>query len=135
MIANAGAAAAAAAEAARRSRQEEEEMTSYRREDLDGEWEFKILRSQSNVFRNREKFAVILAEEARSGWELVEKFDDNRLRLKRPLSARVNDASYDVDPYRVWVGMTPNQSAAVVLGIIFGVMAVGAVIAIVVNAF
>src|SRR5436309_2455427 len=84
-----GAAAAAAAEA--RRRQEEEEMTSYSENDLSEGWEFKILRSNMNAFRKPENLKMYLEEEGRAGWILVEKFDDKRLRLKRPASARRGD--------------------------------------------
>jgi hypothetical protein len=47
---SAGASAAAAAEAARQ-RQEEEEMTKYSDADLQGDWEFKILRSNLAGFK------------------------------------------------------------------------------------
>jgi hypothetical protein len=82
-----GAAAAAAAAAAARRRQEEEEMTRYSENDLSEGWEFKILRSNMNAFRKPENLKKYLEEEGRAGWVLVEKFDDNRLRLKRPASA------------------------------------------------
>ena len=50
---SAGAAAAAAAEA-ERQRQEEEEMTKYTDADLQGDWEFKIVRANTAAFRNPE---------------------------------------------------------------------------------
>src|SRR5437868_8657230 len=86
----AGAAAAAAAEA-RRMRQEEEEMTPYTKQDLAENWEFKIIRSATNTFKDPQKMREILDDEARAGWVLVEKFDNQRIRLKRPHSARSAD--------------------------------------------
>ena len=77
--------AAAAAAAAELQRREEEEMTPYNTKDLDEGWEFKILRSNFAAFRNPEKLRAILEEEKRGGWTLVEKFDDQRIRLKRPV--------------------------------------------------
>lgn len=81
-------------------------MTDYRSEDLDG-WEFKILRSATSAFRNPTIMAAALADEARFGWELVEKFDNERLRLKRPISARTKDNNFNpgADPYRTQHGM------------------------------
>ena len=59
-------------------------MTPYNTQDLAEGWEFKILRSNFREFRNQEKLRAVLDEEKRGGWTLVEKFDDQRIRLKRP---------------------------------------------------
>ena len=119
--ANAGAAAAAGA-AARRRRQtrEEEDMTGYLPEHLEG-WEFKILRSHRGKFRDPEFQRRMLEEEARVGWELLEKFDDGRLRLKRPVAERSRDRLSDQDPCRVSVGMSPNSVTVWILA--FGLVA------------
>ena len=111
----AAAAAGAAAAAAARARQEEEEMTPYSSQDLAQEWEFKILRSTTSRFRNPVVLHAILAEEARAGWTLLEKFDDTRIRLKRPARARAGDAALDFDPHRTWVGISPTQFAILVV--------------------
>ena len=113
---SAGAAAAAAAEA-ERQRQEEEEMTKYSDADLHGDWEFKIVRSNLAGFKNPEVLQQVCAEEARAGWTLVEKFDNQRLRFKRPISARAGDAGLDFDPYRSQVGTSSGVIVAVILGI------------------
>jgi hypothetical protein len=115
-----GAAAAAAAAAAARRRQEEEEMTGYSESDLSEGWEFKILRSNMNAFRKPENLKKYLEEEGRAGWVLVEKFDDNRLRLKRPASARRGDAALNFDPYRTQVGLSDTGMVIMILGIVFG---------------
>ena len=101
--------AMAAAHAARRRRQqheEEEKMTGYKKEDLDEEWEFKIVRSASNVFKRPEVFQQLLEEEALSGWQFLEKLDDMRVRFKRPTSARKKDDRLPegIDPYRSTYG-------------------------------
>lgn len=97
----------AAAEAARRRRQEEEEtMTPYSAQDLAGNWEFKILRSATRAFKDPQTLQRYLAEEAQAGWVLVEKFDNSRLRLKRPASAAQNDTLLPFDAYRSNVGMS-----------------------------
>ena len=119
-----GAAAAAAAAAAEAARQEEEEMTPYSPKDLAEDWEFKILRSVTNKFRDPVSLHSALQEEARAGWILVEKFDDTRVRLKRPASARAKDASVSFDPYRTWVGMSQTRYAVIVLVVVFGSLAV-----------
>jgi len=114
-------AAAAAAEA--RRRRQEEEMTQYTREDLAGDWEFKILRSMTGAFRNPETLRRILDDEARAGWVLVEKFDNGRIRLKRPASAKKANADFGFDPYRTYVGTSELQFVLIVLGCVLGGMA------------
>src|SRR5262245_1436929 len=115
------AAAAAAAEHARRLREEEEEMTPYSTTDLSQDWEFKILRSAVGGFRNPERLRRVLEEEARAGWTLVEKFDNSRLRLKRPAAARERDGKLNFDPYHTFAGPSPG---AVALMIVAGVFAI-----------
>ena len=127
--AGAGAAAAAAAAAAiERMRQEEEEMTAYTSQDLSEGWEFKILRSSANVFKSPERMKAVLAEEAEAGWILVEKFDNGRIRLKRPVSARAQDHSLRFDPYRTWTGMSDTTQGLMIAGITLAVLAVLALI-------
>ena len=119
----AGAGAAAAAAAARRRREEEEElMTPYSREELENDWEFKIIRSQTGAFRKQEALQKLMEEEAQAGWQLVEKFDNSRARFKRPRSARQRDAQLPagVDPYRVHYGISEVAFAATILLVIFG---------------
>jgi hypothetical protein len=120
MSAGAVAASAAAAAKLRRERQEEEELTPYTHKDLEEDWEFKILRSATGKFRNGAWLQSVLDEEARAGWQLVEKFDDARVRLKRPASARARDATLGFDAYRTWAGISQTRYAIVVLLLIFG---------------
>jgi hypothetical protein len=110
----AGATAAAAAE--RRRLQEEEEMTAYSQEELQG-WEFKIVRANTSVFGKPEVLNKLIQEEARAGWALVEKFDDQRIRFKRPVSARQNDGQLppDVNPYRTHYGMSTIRFTLLIL--------------------
>ena len=112
----------AGASAAQRRRQmlekEEEEMTQYTRDDLDDEWEFKIVRSGTAAFRKREVLDKVVEEEARAGWIMLEKLDDSRIRFKRPRRARAQDAYLppEVDPYRTTYGAsTPRQVAIMLL--------------------
>jgi|SRR5262245_32981157 len=100
-----GGEAAAAAAAKRRREEEEENMTAYTAQDLSEDWEFKILRSSTAAFRNSEKLRRILEEEGRAGWILVEKFDNSRIRLKRPAKARAGDGSLPFDSYRTYIGL------------------------------
>ena len=95
---------------------EEEEMTKYSIEDLENDWEFKIVRSSTNAFRDPAIFQSLLQEEEISGWTLVEKLDDNRVRFKRRRDSRRRDASLPsgVDPYRTQFGPN-NQTVRVAL--------------------
>lgn len=128
-------AAAAAAAAARRRREEEEEcMTPYRPQDLSEGWEFKILRSATGAFKDPATLQGYLAEEGQAGWVLVEKFDNSRVRLKRPAGARQNDGSLAFDAYRTAVGMTEGKLGALIVGGVIGaVVLVLAIIAAIVK--
>jgi hypothetical protein len=112
-----GAAAAAAAAAAkkRREREEEEKLTKYNSNDLDG-WEFKIMRSAFGRFGNTEYFRKVCEQEARAGWELVEKFDNERVRFKRRVNKRANDQFLDFNAYRTSAGF--GGGAGLIIGII-----------------
>ncbi|UCE24741.1 MAG: hypothetical protein JSU74_01440 [Candidatus Zixiibacteriota bacterium] len=114
-----GAAAAAAAAAARaaRMRQEEEDMTGYNASDLEG-WEFKIVRSNTRKFKNREAVRQLCEEEAPAGWEMLEKFDDSRIRFKRKIEHRTRDQHLQIDPYRSEVGIGQGQMVTLILGAI-----------------
>jgi hypothetical protein len=105
----AGASGASAAAAHQRLLAEEEEMTNYSSKDLSGEWEFKIVRANTGVFRNPAELEKLVKEESQAGWVLLEKFDNSRVRFKRPVSARQDDSqlSPGVDPYRSHYGMNP----------------------------
>lgn len=109
--ASAAAAAAAAAEARRRMEAEEEQMTQYSGEDLNDDWEFKIVRANTGVFNNPQTFQKLVEEESQAGWVFLEKFDSSRVRFKRRRSARATDAqrlSSGLDPYRTHYGMSPT---------------------------
>jgi hypothetical protein len=97
---------AAAAKMAQ-ERKEEEEMTKYNPDDLN-DWEFKIVRSGTGKFRNQEAIQKLCQEEARAGWEMIEKFDDYRIRFKRKTDMRTISSNQEIDPYRTHVGMNPN---------------------------
>ncbi len=90
-------------------------MTKYTDADLQGDWEFKIVRSNLSGFKNPEVLRQVCAEEARAGWTLVEKFDNQRLRFKRPVAARAGDAGLGFDPYRSYYGTSSGVIIAVVL--------------------
>lgn len=96
-------------------------MTNYAAADVQGEWEFKILRSNTAAFRKREEFDKACAEESAAGWVLLEKFDNQRLRFKRPISARAGDSALEIDPYRTEYGITSASMVIVVLAVILGI--------------
>jgi hypothetical protein len=125
-MAGAGASAAAAEQ---HRREEEEEMTPYTDQDLREGWEFKIVRSITPAFRKADALRRVCEEEAKSGWTLVEKFDDTRLRFKRPAAARARDHASGIDPYRTWYGtsqgalaMAAILAALAVAGVLFAVV-------------
>ncbi|MEW5923066.1 MAG: hypothetical protein AB1746_03680 [Candidatus Zixiibacteriota bacterium] len=122
------AAAIAAAKAAERMREEEEKMTSYNKDDLNG-WEFKIMRSNLGSFSKYEKVKKVCDEEAKAGWELVEKFDQYRLRFKRRVEMRAKDQYLDFDPYRTGLG---GGGGVVALIVGLCLLALGALIMLVV---
>jgi hypothetical protein len=122
MIASGGAAAAAAAARARALREEEERLTNYSAEDLAQGWEFKIVRANTPAFRNSAVMQQVCAEEAQSGWELVEKFDNSRLRFKRPASARNIPSPAGIDPYRTTYGISQGALVAIILFCAFGAL-------------
>src|SRR5947209_3034042 len=111
--------AAAAAAAARRRREQEEEEMTLMNTDPSGAVEYKIIRSATGAFKDPAKFRAALDEEARAGWELVEKLDNSRVRLRRSTECRKRDAELGQDPYRTQVGMS---EAALALSIIAAVL-------------
>ena len=82
--------------------------------------------SSTAAFRSPEKLRRILEEERRAGWIMVEKFDNSRIRLKRPAKARAGDGTLAFDSYRSYVGL-PQWGLAF---IIVGCLLLGALIAI-----
>ncbi len=116
MSAGAHVAAAHAEQQRKEQQEEEEEMTRYNREELEDDWEFKIVRSGTGKFKRRDIVELLRAEEAQAGWQMVEKFDDKRIRFKRPLSAQRNDAQLppEIDPYRTTYGFSEGALGATI---------------------
>jgi hypothetical protein len=54
----------------------------------------------------------------------VEKFDNSRIRLKRPAAARQQDAQRTFDPYRTRVGISEVGLGLFIAGSILGGLAV-----------
>jgi hypothetical protein len=118
----------AAAAETRRQHEEEEELTPYSRDEVDGDWEFKILRSMTGAFARPEQFRRALEDEALSGWVLVEKFDNNRLRLKRKVGVHDDEMNPDIDPYRTTYG-TNDARIAILVGLALATGVAGGVLA------
>ena len=79
-----------------RRREEEELMTGYRPEDLSGNWQFKIVKG---TFKTQKQLDLVLQEQAEFGWTMVEIFDQNRIRFKRPAAEAAQDEFRDGNPY------------------------------------
>ena len=103
-------------------------MTPYTHEELAQGFEFKILRANTNAFRKPEVLRHVLEEKGRAGWTLVEKFDDTRLRFKRPASLKQNDSNLTIDPYRSVHGIGQGALVALILGITAAVLIVVAIV-------
>ena len=71
----------------------------------------------------------LLEEEAQTGWVMLEKLDDSRIRFKRPRSARTKDAYLPdgVDPYRTQHGISVTRQALVGVGLLV-LLVLGAVL-------
>ena len=83
---------------------EEENQTCYSAEELMENWEFKIMRCPIPMFEKPAFLESVLREEARAGWQLVEKFDGMRVRLKRVAGRQpAADLPAGFDPYRTTV--------------------------------
>ena len=69
-------------------------------------WEFKIVRANRNLFREPAVLKRLCEEEAQSGWILLEKLDDRRVRFKRSTALRdtVKPEFLAYDPYRCYYG-------------------------------
>lgn len=121
-----GAAGAAAAAAAAKRREElriEEEQETAPMSTDDG-YEYKILRSNWSSFKSPATLRTVLEYEAQAGWDLFEKLDNSRLRLRRPIQCREQDAERSQDPYRIWVGPSDNATAALVIAAIVTAVAI-----------
>jgi hypothetical protein len=98
---------------------EEVEMTNYSQDDLNHNWEFKIVRSERGAFRRPQVFQQLIQEEEIAGWEMVEKLDDRRVRFKRRKDARTRDALLPpgIDPYRSHYGRANRSLVMVLIGL------------------
>ena len=69
-------------------------------------WEFKIVRSSRDLFHDPAIFQRLCQEEAISGWILLEKLDERRVRFKRLIALRevIDAQQLPFDPYRTHYG-------------------------------
>ncbi|MFH2035826.1 MAG: hypothetical protein ABIJ45_05430 [Candidatus Zixiibacteriota bacterium] len=105
-------AALAAAKKRKEEREEEDKLTKYNGNDMDN-WEFKIMRSNWGKFGKTEYLKKVCEEEARSGWELMEKFDNYRVRFKRKIENRSKDQFVQIDPYRTSTELGSGQGVLI----------------------
>ncbi|MFM1897473.1 MAG: hypothetical protein RLZZ385_2547 [Pseudomonadota bacterium] len=88
--------------------------------------EYKIVQSNTPMFASSARLKEIMAQEAKAGWDLVEKLDNYKLRFQRDISHRANDDSLDFDPYRTQVGVssviTYTVTAVVTIAIVLVIL-------------
>ena len=84
-----------------RLQQEEEELNIHMEGTMSEHWEYKIVRSTTKAFKKRQNLAKALERESLGGWELFEKLDDGRLRLRRPISERTKRSTPRTHPTRL----------------------------------
>lgn len=70
------------------------------------DWEYKIVQVRGGVFRSFKAIQYVCQQEGKFGWTLLEKIDDNRLRLKRSVSWRAKDGLLKQNPYRTDYGVS-----------------------------
>jgi len=68
--------------------------------------EYKTVQAQTPLFADTKKMQEILLEEAKAGWDLLEKEDNYRIKLQRGIDNRRNDGNSVIDPYRTTVGVS-----------------------------
>lgn len=88
-------------------------------------WEFKIVRADHDIFRNPAIFQKLCREEAESGWLLLEKLDDRRVRFRRPMALReiIKPEFLHHDPYRTRYGYSSGSFGSWIFGLAFLVVA------------
>jgi hypothetical protein len=116
-----------AQERARLRREEEELMTGYSPGDLSGDWQFKIVKG---TFKKRSQVEAVQQEQAEFGWILVEVFDGNRIRFKRPASETAKDEFREGNPYKTQSKAAPvgcGTTVAVLIALLLTVTLFGLV--------
>jgi len=95
------------------TQKQEEELHNYQ-EHQKG-WEFKILKTGNDGFRQYKLLKMVCEQELESGWILLEKLDDSRLRFRRPVMFRERDHLAKLDPYRSHYGSQTTKYIAIVI--------------------
>ena len=97
-------------------------MTNYGPDDLHRDWEFKIVRANRPLFRKPKHLNRLLEQEARAGWTMIEKFDDQRVRFKRLRQIGLDHPRPPggIDPYRAHYGLSPETFKALVMVTVLG---------------
>jgi hypothetical protein len=120
--------------AVKQQRDREEEEVAPVEDDGPVAYEYKIMRSNLGAFKKPAKLRAVLEAEAAAGWDLYEKLDCSRLRLRRPVSCRLRDGELAQDPYRTTVGAGGGAVALwVVLGTLAGIGAMAGLILVLAN--
>jgi hypothetical protein len=87
------------------------------------ELEYKVVQSTTPLFAKLQNINAVMAEESKAGWQLVEKYDNYKLRLQRDISHRANDKNLAFDAYRSQVGVsnmvTYGLAALLTLGAVY----------------
>ncbi|MEX0965241.1 MAG: hypothetical protein WDZ52_14505 [Pseudohongiellaceae bacterium] len=88
--------------------------------------EFKTMQAQTPLFADTKKMQEVLENQAKAGWDLLEKEDNYRIKLQRDISHRSNDGSLDMDPYQSTVGvssvLTYGLTALATIAIVSGIL-------------
>ena len=88
------------------------------------ELEYKVVQAQTPLFASTPKMLEILQEESEAGWELLEKEDNYRIKLKRDVSCRERDGERSVDPYRSSVGVSSVVTYGATAGVTLVIVSV-----------
>jgi hypothetical protein len=101
----------------RKRREEEEILTSYSEVAMTQDWQFKIVHGD---FSSAAKVRAVMQEQERWGWVFVEKFDNERIRFKRPADETANDDLREGNPYASKSKAAPASGCAGLLVLGFG---------------
>jgi hypothetical protein len=105
------------AELARQNRIEEEELMGYSPGDLQGNWQFKIVKGN---FKTKEQVEAVVEEQSVFGWVLVEIFDQNRIRFKRPETEAAKDEFREGNPYSTVSNASGAGCLSMAAGLLLG---------------
>ena len=117
-----------------KQQQEEEEEVTPHTADPSTQFEYKIVRSGTGAFKTPATFRAMLEEEARAGWEMFEKLDHCRVRLRRSTAWRDRDGELAQDPYRTRYGAGEGKAVLIILlCVLVGIGLVAGIVALAMN--